>query len=47
MFDILIGMLVISVLSAVALLIFVAAWTFFEETELWEFIKDKMMREEE
>lgn len=47
MFDILIAMLMTGVISAVTLLIFVAAWSFFEDTELWEIIKDKMTRKEE
>ena len=47
MFDILIAMLMLGVLSAGTLLIFVVAWSFFEDTELWEIIKEKMTRKEE
>ena len=47
MIEIIITLLMCSLLGGTVLLIWVCAWDFFEDTELWEILKDKITRKEE
>ena len=47
MLDIILIVGACSLLSGFAFMVWALAWSSFEETELWEIIKDKMTRKEE
>lgn len=46
MLEIMVTLLMCSLLAGVVLM-WVCAWSFFEDTELWDVIKEKMTRKEE
>lgn len=47
MLDIILIVMVCSLLGGFTFVVWACAWDFFEDTELWEIIKDKMTRKEE
>lgn len=47
MLDLIILLAICSLLSGAAIMVWACAWNMFEDTELWEIIKDKMTRKEE
>lgn len=47
MFEIIIALLICSLLGGAVVMMWVCAWDFFESTELWDVIKEKMRRKDE
>lgn len=47
MLDIMLAVIFCSLLGSLALMALVSAWYLFEDTELWEILKEKMTRKDE
>ena len=47
MLEIILTLMACSLLAGMVILMWVCAWSFFEDTELWDVIKEKMTGKEE